>query len=168
MRASGEWTISSGRPAGTGSAGEACGSREPLPGERGLAAARRGQRRLALALEPVLDDPLGLAVPQQDERRVEALGDERRGERAGGPATSRRSPVSAQADHPGLDHGVVGLDRVHHGRRHVVVERQDHVGLGPGRGPGEVHRADVDVDRAEERARRGPPCPGGPGGGRSA
>ena len=44
---------------------------EPPGGKLGLAKAGRGQRRLGLALEALLDDELGLAVPEQDQRRVE-------------------------------------------------------------------------------------------------
>ena len=69
--------------------------RQPLGGQRRLPAPGRGQRRLGLALEPALADPLRFAVAQQDERRVEALGDERRG-RVGRPVTARRRGGSSR------------------------------------------------------------------------
>ena len=46
-------------------------------GQLGLAATRRGEWRLGLALEAPLDDELRLAVPEQDERRIEARRDRR-------------------------------------------------------------------------------------------
>jgi len=46
------------------------------PDETGLGDPVRGQRRLRLTLESTLDDERRLAVPDEDERRVEPVGDE--------------------------------------------------------------------------------------------
>ena len=69
---SGEWTSSSGAPAGTGRAGAACGAasrsatsaawRRPMP----------VSGTIGLALEAALGDERRLAVADEDERRVEA------------------------------------------------------------------------------------------------
>src|SRR6185503_13608830 len=63
----------------------------------GLAATRRGEWRLGLALEAPFDDELRLAVPEQDERRIEARRDRR--DRAGGVAR-RRLAGGAQCSPP--------------------------------------------------------------------
>ena len=76
-----------------GQGGGGVGPREALAGEGALAVAGRRERGLRLALEPVLDDPLGLAVAEQDERRVEALGDDRtRAARARDGLARHRAP----------------------------------------------------------------------------
>ena len=60
---------------GNGKAGRFVRPGKACAGQLGLAAPRRGQRCLGLALEAPLDDEHGLAVPEQDERRVEARRD---------------------------------------------------------------------------------------------
>jgi hypothetical protein len=45
---------------------------EPVGDRRRLRPAGRRQGRLGLALEPALDDVLALAVPDEDQRRVQA------------------------------------------------------------------------------------------------
>jgi len=52
---------------------------EPLAGQLGLPLAEASQRCLHLALEALLDDELGLAVPEQHQDRVEAFWNERSG-----------------------------------------------------------------------------------------
>ncbi len=96
-RCSGEWTISSGAPVGTGRLGDCVRPGKACSGQLGLAASRRGERRLGLALEAPLDDELRLAVPEQDERRVEARRDRRD---AAGRVARRPLPGGAQCSPP--------------------------------------------------------------------
>src|SRR5439155_3351780 len=49
--------------------------REPLRGEGRLALPERGERRVRSALEAALGDVDGLAVAEEDDRRLEAPGD---------------------------------------------------------------------------------------------
>jgi hypothetical protein len=56
---------------------------QPGPDETGLGDPVRGQGRLRLALEAALDDERRLAVADEDERRVETVGDEAAGRVAG-------------------------------------------------------------------------------------
>ena len=116
---------SAGR-SGIGRAGEACGWAS-------RAATRSAWRRpigesgeSGLALEPALDDELRLAVADEDERRVEPAGTS--GARPGRRAT--RSAVAAEPDHPQVEDRFVGPDLLGDGRRDVVVEGQDHEGVG--------------------------------------
>ena len=59
-------------------------ARDPPRRQECLAPPEVRQRRVALALEASLRDPLGLAVPDEGQDRIEALGDDR------GPGLARR------------------------------------------------------------------------------
>jgi len=64
----------------------------PSGGELRLAFALRREGRVALALETALGDPRGLAVPEQDERRIQAVGNERGGSPGCAPRAQRSPP----------------------------------------------------------------------------
>ena len=70
------------------------------------------------------------------------------------PAVSARpSAVSErpEPDRPQVADGLLGPDRLRDRVRHVVVEGEDHERVLARPGPGEVHRADVDVGLAEHQ-----------------
>ena len=72
--------------------GRRAGMGEPRPDEAGLGDAVGRERGIGLALEATLDDERRLAVPDEDERSVEPVGDE-----AGGVARRRLGEVSARS-----------------------------------------------------------------------
>ena len=115
---------------------------EPHPGQLGLAPAERRQRGLHPALEAALDDRHRLAVAEEHDARRELVRDR---QRPGRPLSGRTPSRIVQSVHDRLERP----DRLDHLRRHVLVDREDHDGVGAGRRPGQVHRADVHVRLAE-------------------
>src|SRR3954463_3388640 len=147
--ARGEWTISSGSPWGTGRAGGACGRASRSPA--------RAAWRSPAGDSGVSDWPwnrfstIHSDSPWRSRTRVPSspAGTIESGI-PGSASVTGRSTSAVEPDDPDVDHGGIRLDRPDHRRRHVVVEREDHVRVGSRRGPGEGHRADVDVGLAEE------------------
>ena len=77
VRPSGEWTSSSGGPGGDRQDRRHPRGGQALGDEGRLPAADRGQRRVGAALEAAFGDERGLAMPDEDQGRVEAVGDRR-------------------------------------------------------------------------------------------
>ena len=67
--------------------------------EAGLGDAVGRQRGIGLALEATLDDERRLAVPDEDERRVEPVGDEAAGVAAGCRPGGRQRSVPSRIVH---------------------------------------------------------------------
>ena len=150
-RESGEWTISSGRPSGTGRAGRSCGaaSRSPASAPWRCPSGDSGVSDWPWKRFSTIhsDSPWRsrTSVASRPSGTTDAGGSGGAGGVVGHRAPSRRTTqtsITASSDSIAPD------DRV----RDVVVERQDHEGVGARRGPGERHRADVDVGLAEHRA----------------
>src|SRR3954468_9597121 len=148
--ASGEWTISSGSPWGTGRAGESCGraSRPPASAAWRSPAGDSGVSDWPWKRFSTIhsDSPWRsrTSVASSPAGTIESG-------MPGSASVTGRSTSAVEADHPDVDDRGIGLDRPDHRGRHVVVEGEDHVRVGPRRGPGEGHGADVDVGLAEQR-----------------
>ena len=132
-RPSGEWTISSGGPAGTGRAGDACGWASRAATRSAWRSPVVDSGESGLALEAALHDELGLAVADEDERRVEPVGDRGARDRSSGEDAQRSLP--SRIVHSSMTDSWSRIASATLAR-HVVVESQDHQRVGARRATG--------------------------------